>query len=315
MLDQILHAIEHEEAVLPALPGVANRILDLMEDHNVSANQIIDVISGDPFISAQLVKAANSAAFADKPQVRTVCAAASRLGFNQLHELVLSIARRRMRFPNNPILNKCVEEHAEHSREVAMVSYVLALRYPHLLPDQAMLAGLVHDIGILPLCLHIEKNHVQITEDVLSEMIRQCHCAIGAALLKKWNFPQELVDVVTQHEYPHGNNGDMHCADYTDVVYLANRKNRNRDKMIDWDKSDAVQRLALSEREFRMLLERHAGYFALLDKRQRIKPKTLQTAQLSPTRSQQLVSTSIGSPAMQVWYSLFKSSSKSHASL
>lgn len=306
MLDQILHAIAHEDVVLPALPGAASEILSLMDAPNASANQIMDVISGDPFISAQLVGTANGAAFADKPQARTVRVAASRLGFHQLRNLVLSIAQSRMQFPNNPVLHKRMAELAEHSREVAMVSYVLALRYPHLSPDQAMLAGLVHDIGILPLCLHIEKNHAQVTEEALDEMICQCHSAVGAALLKKWNFPQELVDVAAQHEHPNGDGGDMGRANYSDVVYLANRQNRNRNKMIDWDKSEAVQRLALNEQEYRMLLTRHADYLALVDERQRIKPKTFQIAHPSQLRPQQHLPTTIVLSAKQVWYSLLK---------
>ena len=267
LLDHILHAIAHEDLVLPTLPEVAIKLQNLITDPNNSAEQIVDIISGDPFISGQLIKAANGAAFADKPRACSVRMAASRLGFRQLHDLVMDITMNQMVFSNNPILNKRMQAVLVHSREVAMVSYVLALRYPHLSPDQAMLAGLVHDIGILPLCLHIEKNHVQITEETLNELIRKCHSTIGAALLKKWNFPPELIKVAEEHEDTYRDSGDNQRADYTDIVCVANLQNRVRSRMTPWNQSAAARRLLLSEEEYMTFLDRQAGYITLVEER------------------------------------------------
>lgn len=262
LLDQVLHAIEHDDLALPTLPESALKMHDLIKNPNASSNQIIEAISGDPFISAQLIKAANSAAFADKPPVSNVRVAISRLGFRQLHDLLINIIMNKMFFSNNPILNRRMKTVWEHSREVAAMSYVLALRHAHLSPDQAMLAGLIHEIGVLPLCMHIEKTHKQINEETLNELIQKCHSTIGSRLLKKWNFPQGLIDVVAEHENLSRDPGNMSRADYTDVVSIANLQNCACAEMVAWGEIAAVKRLKLSAEECRIFPEYHAGRIA-----------------------------------------------------
>lgn len=264
LLEQILYAIEHDDIVLPTLPEVALKIQDLICDPNVSADQIVYVLSGDPFISAQLIKVANSAIFADKPQVDRVRDAASRLGYRQLRNLVMTIAMSKMFCSNNSVINKQMKAVWDHSREVAAVSYVLASRQPHLSPDQAMLAGLIHDIGVLPLCLHIEKKHVPISKDLLNKLIRKFHATIGTKLLEKWNFSQDFIEVIGGHENLHRDSSDMPRADYTDVVCIANLQCSAQIKTVVWDKVAAAKRLGLSSEECQTFLERNAERIALV---------------------------------------------------
>lgn len=265
LLDQIIEAIDNDTLVLPTLPDVAIKIQDLIDDPNVSADQIVLVLSSDPLISAQLIKTANSAVFADKTQVENVRGAVTRLGYRQLRNLVMTITMNKMFYAKNPVINKYMKAVWRHSREVAAVSYVIALRQPHLSPDQAMLAGLVHDIGVLPLCLHIEKHHARIKEDKLEELIRKCSNPIGTKLLQKWNFPQDLIGVIGEHENLHRDSGDMPRADYTDVISIANlQEDRARAKVIAWDKVAAVKRLGLSEEECQNFVELYAERIALI---------------------------------------------------
>ncbi len=288
LLEQILHAIEHDDIALPTLPEVAIKIQNLINDPNVSADQIVYVLSGDPFIAAQLIKVANSAAFADMPQVYRVRGAASRLGYRQLRNLVMTIAMNKMFCSNNPVVNKQMKAVWDHSRQVAAVSYVLASPHPHLSPDQAMLAGLIHDIGVLPLCLHIEQNHVPIAEDTLNELIRKCHATIGVKLLEKWNFPHDFIEVVGGHENLHRDSSDMPRADYTDVVCIANLQCSAQVKTVAWDKVAAAKRLGLSNEECQTFLERNAGRIALV------------AGMLGISATTEMQSSSIASPSASV---------------
>jgi HD-like signal output (HDOD) protein len=265
LLGQVTAAIENDTLVLPTLPDVAFKIQDLIDDPNVSADQIVRVLASDPFISAQLIKAANSAAFADKRPVENVRGAVSRLGYRQLRNLVLTITMNKMFYARNPVINKYMKAAWQHSREVAAISYVMALRQPHLSPDQAMLAGLVHNIGILPLCLHIEKSQIQIAEDTLEELIRKCNGTIGTKLLQKWNFPHDLIRIAEEHEQLHRDSSDMPRADYTDIISIANlQEDPARAKVIAWDQIAAVKRLGLSEEECQTFAERYAERIATI---------------------------------------------------
>ena len=194
----------------------------------------------------------------------------------------MTITMNKMFYAKNPVINKYMKAVWAHSREVAAVSYVLASRQPHLSPDQAMLAGLVHDIGVLPLCLHIEKNLVRIEEETLDELIRKCSNTIGTKLLQKWKFPDELVGVVGEHENLHRESSDMPRADYTDIISIANlQEDRARAKVIAWDKVAAVSRLGLSEEECQTFVELNAERIAMVAEMLGIAPSSkLQVAGL-----------------------------------
>lgn len=265
LIEQILQAIERDDFVLPTLPNVAVKLQELIDDPNVSADQIVSVLSSDPFVAAQIIKSANSAAFAGKPHIDSVREAAARLGYRQLRNLVLTITMNKMFNSSNPIFNKRMKHVWEHSRKVAAVSYVIALRQPHLLPDQAMLAGLMHDIGVLPLCLHIEKNHVAIEEDTLETLIIRCHGAMGAKLLKNWNFSQEIIEVVAEHEDIHRASSNASPADYVDVVTFANLQDSARSIAFAWENVTAVKKLGLSEEECHTFLRHNAERIELVE--------------------------------------------------
>ncbi|KAF0203673.1 MAG: signal transduction [Gallionellaceae bacterium] len=106
LLDEVVAAIDNDSLVLPTLPDVAIKIQDLIDDPNVSADQIVQILSSDPLISAQLIKTANSALFADKVQVENVRGAVTRLGYRQLRNLVMTITMKKMFYAKNSIINK-----------------------------------------------------------------------------------------------------------------------------------------------------------------------------------------------------------------
>lgn len=259
LIGQILHAVGQDDFALPTLPNVATRIQELMADPNVSADRIVAVLSGDPFVSAQIIRSANSAAFTGMPPINNVRDAALRLGYRQLHNLVITITVDRLFSSNNPAVNQRMKQVWEHSRRVAAVSYVLASRHAHLSPDQAMLAGLMHNIGLLPLYLHIENNRLQIDADTLATLGRKTHQTIGAKLLNSWHFPPEIIAVVLEHEDLHRESGTAPVPDYADVIMFANLQNSTRAIAVAWDNITAVQRLGVTKEECRTFLAQHAG--------------------------------------------------------
>lgn len=265
LLEQIISAIENDTLVLPTLPDVALKIQHLIDAPHVSAEKIVTALASDPLISAQLIKAANSALFTGKRPVENVRGAVTRLGYLQVRNLVMTITMNKMFQAQNPGINKRMKAVWQHSREVAAMSYVLALRQPQLSPDQAMLAGLVHEIGMLPLCLHIEKKRMQITEDALEELIRKCSGTIGTKLLQKWSFPRDLIGVIEGHEHLQRDSNDMPRADYTDIISIANlQADSAHEKKIDWEEIAAVKRLGLSGDECRNFGELYAERIAAI---------------------------------------------------
>jgi HD-like signal output (HDOD) protein len=241
-LEDLITAIENNEIHLPAMPDLAIKINQMLNDINVSTQKIAVVVATDPVLASQIVKAANSAVYLGKPRVDTVNAAVSRIGFQMLRNIIITFTMNKLSNSTHPVVKKYISEFWEHSREVAAISYVLARNQKHLSQEQAMLAGLVHDIGTLPLCLYAQKMVSDLDETTLKELVTKFKATIGNKLLVDWKFPPEITSVVLEHENLLLETSSPN-ASYSDIVTVANLLNPSTAKSIDWENIAAVKRL------------------------------------------------------------------------
>ncbi|MBI5006300.1 MAG: HDOD domain-containing protein [Nitrosomonadales bacterium] len=255
LADDLSLAIERNELVLPTMPAWAAKVQRMLDDFNVSAGQIVSAVSSDPAFAAQLIKTANSAAYAGKPKVDNVNAAVTRLGYKMLRNLIVSVSMAKLAIIEKPALKRHLAEFWDHSREVAATSHVLARSQKHLNADQAMLAGLIHDIGRLPLFLHIDHKNLKVDDAAMDAVIRRCSAMVGEQLLEIWEFPEELVEIPMAHEDIHRETGSPR-ASYADVVTIANMLTRATAKVVDWDKVTAVQRMGIPSQLYRDFFDR-----------------------------------------------------------
>jgi HD-like signal output (HDOD) protein len=142
----------------------------------------------------------------------------------------------------HPVVKKQISEFWQHSREVAAISYVLAKNLRHLNQEQAMMAGLVHDIGTLPLSLYAEKMVEVLDESMLNSLLIKFRATVGNKLLLDWKFPTEITEVVLAHEDLQRNTGHS-LASYADVVTVANLLDSENKQTTDWDSITAVKRI------------------------------------------------------------------------
>lgn len=119
-----------------------------------------------------------------------------------------------------------------------------------------MLAGLTHDIGSLPIFVHIDKNGIDSDEDMLEKILTKCRAKVGEQLLKTWGFPLELVEVPVAHEDIYREQSNQNSS-YADIVTIANLLNRVTAKMINWDNITAVKRMGLTTEFYRDFFETH----------------------------------------------------------
>jgi HD-like signal output (HDOD) protein len=253
--DELSEAIERNDFVLPAMPAWTAKVLKMLDSIKVSAGKITPAVSTDPEFVAQLLKAANSALYSRKPKVDNLNAAVDRVGYDMLRNLVISITMDKLSIVEEPALKKHLTESLDHSREVAAICYVLAKSQKHLIRDQAMLAGLVHDIGRLPLLLYIEDKNLPVDDETIATIIRQCSALAGERLLKLWEFPPELVEIPMAQEDIHRKNAGAR-ASYADVVTVANMLTRPTAKSINWDNNTAVKRMGLASEFYRGFFDR-----------------------------------------------------------
>jgi len=116
-------------------------------------------------------------------------------------------------------LTKELEQLWQEATLVAALCYSVASRVPSVNADEAMLAGLLHNLGKIYI-LSRATRHEGLFNDTatLEQIIRDWHANIGKAIVENWGFPQNIADAIAEHE-----NGDRDAMqpDVTDVLTVA----------------------------------------------------------------------------------------------
>lgn len=220
--NKIIDELESGKLVLPTLPEVALKVREVVDDPDATAAQLADIIATDPALSARLLKVANSALYRGRVAIDSVQMAVSRLGLNMVRNLVTSLVMEQLFQPTSNRLDKRLRQLWQHSTEVAAISQIIADKLPGVSKDEAMLAGLIHDIGVLPILMQADAYPELVGDSkALDQVIANLHPRVGEAILRKWEFPEALIAVAAEHENLNRNSGEA-GPDLVDVVQVAN---------------------------------------------------------------------------------------------
>lgn len=218
--ESILDDLENDRLPLPTLPEVAIRVRETVDDDNVSIRDIADIIITDAALSARIIQVANSALYRGMSSADNVHSAVTRMGLNTVRTLATSLVMKQLFQATNPVVDKYLRQSWKLSTDIAALSAVIAKSYTRLEPDSALLAGLTHSIGIAPILVKAESDPALLNNtELLDQIIYDIYPAVGAAILKKWDFSPALVMVPEQHLDLHRDNNG--AADYTDIVQVA----------------------------------------------------------------------------------------------
>jgi HD-like signal output (HDOD) protein len=212
--------IDEQRLRLPSLPEVALRIGRAMDEEASDARRVAGILQTDPAITAKLVRVANSAYYATPAPARTCAEAVLRLGFRTTYRLVLSMALREVFHTRSRSLGQRMRGLWQHSVEVAALCYALARQARGFNPDEALLAGLVHDIGLIPLIDYAARSG-ELAQDpeILEGLMRALRGELGALILERWRFSGSLV--MCAREAEDWLRDPAPSADYCDLVVIA----------------------------------------------------------------------------------------------
>jgi HD-like signal output (HDOD) protein len=188
---------------LPSFPDVVGRLQAALTDTNASVKDIVAIISSDPVLSARLLGMANSAAL--NPAGRSISninGAVTRLGFSLVRGTAAAYAIGQMRRARElePIRRE-LENVWRASNEVASICYVVAKRAFGRQPDEAMLAGLLHQIGRLYILTHMLKLEPELRQDpAFLEVLDGWQAQVGGAILSAWGLPERIGEAVMQQD-------------------------------------------------------------------------------------------------------------------
>lgn len=234
---------------LPILPEVAINVRNIVNNPNASAGDMANIIVTDAALSANLIKVANSPLFRGQQEIESVQMAVARLGVNLIRNLVTSLMMKQLFNAKSPILANKVRELWECNMQIAATSHVLGSICSTVPSDEAMLAGLIHNIGALPIMMRADDNPDLLENiDVLDNLLEKLSSRLGKMILEAWHFPQSLIDVAA--EYQDLSRDKKPNADMVDVVQVALLQSyMGMDHplgQVDWDTVPAMAKLGFT---------------------------------------------------------------------
>lgn len=202
-LQDIAKDLASGDVSFPTFSAATVAVRSVLDDPNVDADKITRVISREPLLSAKLVRLANSVALnpAGKP-IADVRSAVVRVGQTNVRAVAVAVAYEQLRADRElKRLGDRAEKAWRHSVQVASRAYVLASKLTRLSPDEALFAGLVHDIGYFYLLARAPKypeleGHAQ----TLDAILREWHPSIGQAVLHAFHLPEAVMTAIAEHE-------------------------------------------------------------------------------------------------------------------
>ncbi len=213
------HMLQDGNFEIPSMPDIAIRISKAINNPDTTSTDIARIIQMDPALAARMIHIVNSPLYASRHRIDNCPDAVTRLGRATTRSLVLSFILKNLFRTKHPLLRERMSELWTHSRKVAAVCHVLARLGSKLDPDQAMLAGLIHDIGAVPI-LNAAKDYPSLMQnpELLDKTISRLQAQVGALVLRKWNFMDELTDAALEAE--NWTRDTSNKINYIDLVIL-----------------------------------------------------------------------------------------------
>lgn len=203
--------------LIPRLPEVVVRV---MANPEIDAVDMAKWLQTDPALASRLLKIANSMPHQRPSQLHDLTQAIQQLGLCATRNLLTSLVMHTIFNIELTRLHYKVKELWHHSCRVAAISQVLARTTLNLQPERALLAGLLHDIGVLPLLVYADQfPQIDTCLPRLSEMIHQLRISVGERVLRQWQVGEDLSMIpAAAEDWPRDHDGD---ADYGDLVQVA----------------------------------------------------------------------------------------------
>jgi putative nucleotidyltransferase with HDIG domain len=199
---------------LPAMPGIIIRVLEETEKSEPSAATLEAIISSDQAIAAKVLRVVNSAYYGVQGRVSSVGQAVVILGTKQVKNLVLSAAAITSMPASNASHSEALRSFWTHSYATAAAAQLIARikDLPSVDAETVFIGGLLHDVGRLFMLTHFPNLYDEALARALSAgggleeferlIFGAGHCEVGAAVAEKWSLPEQLVQVVRDHEGP-----------------------------------------------------------------------------------------------------------------
>ncbi|MGA2332746.1 MAG: HDOD domain-containing protein [Syntrophales bacterium] len=248
------HRIENIGS-LPTVPDTLRKLSRIMEKPNVSLTEIAGFVQSDPALTFRILKMVNSAVYGFPGRIASVSHAIMLLGLNVVKGLLLGVSV-------FELMQKAMTGLYEHSMGCAAAARIIAQKKGLREPEEAYVAGLIHDIGKVVMALEFTKayegalafaetEHISIMQ-AEKKFFADNHAPLGGVLSERWRFPKKLTEAIQYHHQPRSavlfplETAIVHLAD---ILTKARGLGFSGDQIVPIVDDAAFDRLELSEED------------------------------------------------------------------
>ncbi|MCC7192261.1 MAG: HDOD domain-containing protein [Phycisphaeraceae bacterium] len=211
--DPVVQTAVKEISHIATLPEVTLKIIKLVEDPDSTAQDLNKIITNDPALGARILKVVNSAFYGLPGQIGSINRAIVLLGLNAVKNIAIAASLAKLFRGGQICPNFNARDLWNHSIAVGTGTRLLAEKVGLGLPDEAFLAGLIHDLGIMVEMQARRQKFVEAIEKLdttpgltlraaETATLGATHEQFGAALCKAWKFPLSFSYVTGFHHHP-----------------------------------------------------------------------------------------------------------------
>jgi len=215
--DQAVNSAIREISHIATLPEITLKIIQLVESPTSTAQDLHKVINNDPALCSRILKVVNSAFYGLPGQIGSINRAIVLLGLNAVKNIAIAASLTKLFRGGALTPNFAAKDLWEHSIAVGTASKMIADSLKLAFADEAFLAGLIHDIGIV---VEIQYDRHKLIEAVTrtnpgedgvpsrslleteEEVFGANHQDFGSGLCVKWKFPKSFANVTGHHHRP-----------------------------------------------------------------------------------------------------------------
>ena len=203
LLLPILEELEKQNLDFPPRSEVARRVLELTNDPEVDTSQLIDLIQGDPILTARIFKVSNSAAYGARKEITTLSQAITLLGLNSVAGIALALSVQSGVF-NDRGYEREVRGIWAHAIATAIYAESLAGIIGKS-PDTPFICGLLHSLGKLFVVHTVNRTMPSDASPLpwaaMLTIIEQSYIEVGRQMADAWNFPASVKETINLHQH------------------------------------------------------------------------------------------------------------------
>ncbi len=226
-MQQLVESIELDQ--LPSLPEVLLRILQEFSSEHLQVRDLANLIIQDATLTLKILAVANSAAYRSHRPITSIEQCINLLGFKMVKIITVSASTQQFLNTLSGIVPVNFTQFWQHSVMTASISEMLAelVGYPH--PQEAYIAGLLHDVGKLALLVAkpvAYKPLFQVSDDSAEHLEQELnvlgisHAEIGSMLVRHWSLEPLIADAIRYHHESFQRIGS--ATELIKIVVLAN---------------------------------------------------------------------------------------------